>query len=301
MRCIHPSCWLLIGVTLVLTISSLADTCAAQVGTALAPLPNPNCAQFTILGPCLCGFPPTPSCLQVAYWEPGWLVETVKVPGDTAIAPIQQTLQVVGPPQHVLGGGGAGNSPGSGQTNLHFNEAHVMTFPRLLGGPCTGCQAGQTQSFNVHYLSEIDPLWRLAVGGASLLDLLGLGQLGVWAPLYPRIGFAIHGSEPVGSGIAATRALDIAANPFGDLTHPESRVTLTPTGGYSRCCQLASPVQTHCFNVGTNPALWETGTGSATGKYTWIFWRFQTCCIPPGDVWCGFLLGGYGANQCLTP
>jgi TraU protein len=295
----HLPPWLSSWAALTLIIVSLARPGEAQEG--IAALPNPNCAQFTILGPCSCGFPPTPTCLQVAYWEPGWLVETVKIPGDTAIAPIQQALGTFGPPLHVLGGGGAGNSPGSGQTNLHFNEAHVMTFPRFLGGPCTGCQAGQTQVFNVHYLSEIDPLWRLAVGAPSILDLFGLGQLGVWAPLYPRIGFAIHGSEPVGSGIAAARALDIAANPFGVPTNPENRVIITPTLGYSRCCQLASPVQTPCFNVGTNPALWETGTVSATGKYIWIFWRFQTCCVPPSEVWCGALLGDYGANLCITP
>jgi hypothetical protein len=257
---------------------------------------NRQCATFAILGPCLCNqFTP---CVIVSYWEPAWMVETVKISGSTSLTSVVPGLQaVLGSVGSAfpLGGGGAGVSPGTGQTNLHFNEAHVMTFP--LSGPCTGCQG----SFTVHYVSEIDPLWRLAVGVGSLLDLFGLGQLGVWAPLYPRIGFSITGSQPVGSGIAAARALDIAFNPAGNPTNPEQRTVLQPTTGTSRCCQLALPTQTDCFPVGTNPATWETSTGSADGTYLWLFWRQQTCCIEPSQLACGaWLIGGAGANRCIT-
>jgi hypothetical protein len=283
----------LVGVCLAL--GCLAPPVQAQDLTRLLPFVNRNCSNFAVVGPCLCNqFTP---CVVVSYWEPAWMVETVKIPGSTSLAStlplLPQVLGIVGS-AFPLGGGGAGNAPGSGQTNLHFNEAHVMTFP--LSGPCTGCQG----SFAVHYVSEIDPLWRLAVGGGALLDLFGLGRLGVWAPLYPRIGFSITGSEPVGSGIAAARALDIASSPTGNPTSPEQRVVLQPTTGTSRCCQLALPTQTDCFRVGANPATWETGTGSADGTYLWLFWRRQTCCIEPSQLACGFLLlGGAGANRCI--
>jgi hypothetical protein len=283
----------LLGLCLVL--GSVTPSVQAQDILRLLTLVNRNCSNFTIVGPCFCNqFTP---CVRVSYWEPAWMVETVKIPGSTSLAStvplLDQVLQLVGS-AFPLGGGGAGNVPGSGQTNLHFNEAHVATFP--LSGPCTGCQG----SFAVHYVSEIDPLWRLAVGGGTLLDLFGLGRLGVWAPLYPRIGFSITGSAPVGSGIAAARALDIAFNPTGSPTSPEQRVVLQPTTGTSRCCQLALPTQTDCFRVGANPATWETGTGSPDGTYLWLFWRRQTCCIDPAQLACGFLLlGGAGANRCL--
>lgn len=263
----------------------------------LAVLPNLACVTWRIVGACACN--PTTPCVQVEYWEPGWLVETVKIPGTSALdltAPLVQAVaDALGVPD--FGGGGAGNATGTGHTNLQYNEAHVFTFPQLLGGPCSGCAPNAT--LTLHYASEIDPLWKLATGLPGLLDLVGLGQLGVWAPLYPRGGKAIHGSEPVGSGIAAARALDIAFNPTGSPTSPEARVVLQRTDGTSRCCQLASPRQTPCFPVGTHPARWETRTVSPRGTYLWIFWRKRTCCVNPNQATCGItLLGGYGANQC---
>ena len=274
--------------------ASLALPVRAQDVTRLLSMVNRKCTNFAILGPCFCN-QYTP-CVIVSYWEPAWMAETVKIPGSTSLGSVVPVLtEVLGAVGSAfpLGGGGAGVSPGTGQTNLHFNEAHVMTFP--FSGPCTGCRG----SFAVHYVSEIDTLWRLAVGAGSLLDLFGLGQLGVWAPLYPRIGFSITGSQPVGSGIAAARAMNIAFNPTGNPTNPEQRVVLQQTTGTSRCCQLALPTQTDCFPVGTNPATWETGTGSEDGTYLWLFWRKHTCCIEPSQLACGaWLMGGAGANRC---
>jgi hypothetical protein len=290
--CVRGGGQVLLGLAVVLV--RLASPVQAQDVLRLLAMVNRNCTNFAILGPCFCNqFTP---CVLVSYWEPAWLAETVKIPGSTSLGSVvpvlTELLGVVGS-AFPLGGGGAGVSPGTGQTNLHFNEAHVMTFP--LSGPCTGCQG----SFAVHYVSEIDPLWRLAVGGGSLLDLFGLGRLGVWAPLYPRIGFSITGSQPVSSGIAAARALDIAAHPTGNPTSPEQRIVLQPTTGTSRCCQLVLPTQTDCFPVGANPATWEIGTGSADGTYLWLFWRRQSCCIDPARLACGaWLFGGTGANRC---
>jgi hypothetical protein len=292
--CSRP--WLPRGILvgLCLALARLASHGHAQDITRLLTLMNRDCSNFVIAGPCVCN-QYTP-CVMVSYWEPAWMVETVKISGSTSLASVvpllDQVLGAVGS-AFPLGGGGAGVSPGTGQTNLHFNEAHVMTFP--LSGPCTGCRG----SFAVHYVSEIDALWRLAVGGTSLTDLFGRGRLGVWAPLYPRIGFSITGSQPVGAGIAAARALDIAFNPTGSSTSPEQRVVLQRTTGTSRCCQLALPTQTDCFPVGTNPATWETDTVSADGTYLWLFWRRQTCCIEPSRLACGaWLFGGEGANRC---
>jgi hypothetical protein len=239
--------------------------------------------------------------VQVEYWEPGWMVETVKQPGTTVLdlaAPLLQTaFSALGVPP--FGGGGAGNATGTGHTNLQYNEVHVMPFPQLLGGPCTGCAPGQP-AFTLNYASEADPAWRTAVATPSPLSLLQ--QIGVWAPLYPRGGKAIHSSEPVGSGIAAMRAMDIAFQPVGTPPNVDTHVVLNPTGSTSTCCQLASPRQTPCFPVGTPPVLWEHGTVSPRGTYLWIFWRKRSCCVNPNQATCGItLVGGYGANGCLLP
>src|SRR5713101_6889510 len=152
----------------------------------------------------------------------------------------------------------------------------------------------------LHYASETDPTWRTAVATPSPLSLVQ--QLGVWAPLYPRGGKAIHSSEPVGSGIAAARGMDIAFQPIGTPPNVDTHVILSPSGGTSTCCQLASPKQTACFPVGTPPMLWEQGAVSSRGVYTWIFWRKKTCCVPANQSTCGITLaGGYGGNACLIP
>ena len=76
--------------------------------TDLTTLYNPNCVQWAIVGPCFCNLY-TP-CVLVTYWEPGWLVETVKQPGTTTLAPMESLMTAawgaLGLPP--LGGGGAG-------------------------------------------------------------------------------------------------------------------------------------------------------------------------------------------------
>src|SRR5262245_41162431 len=262
----------------------------------LRELLTTNCVNFAVLGPCMCN-PYTP-CLLVTYWEPGWLVETVKQPGTTSLGRIAPGMTTVWRTVGLVfpnGGGGAGASPGRGQRNLQYNEAHVLPFPQLIGGPCTSCRP-QGGPLAINYLSEIDSLWRLATGLPPLQvpGVVGF-LLGSWGSLYPRGGFGITGSEPVGSGLAAARAMDIASNPLGNPTQPEARVVLQPADGRSQCCQLALPRQTGCFPVGMNPALWETGTVSADGTYLWIFWRRRTCCVEPGRIACGLALLGGGA------
>ena len=297
--CVLTLSMLLCHATMVHGVTAVGASAAGGGTPSWTSLVNLQCVSWHITGPCMCN-PITP-CMQVAYWEPGWLVETVKRPGTTTLPGLGDLLTVALDAAGVppLGGGGAGNATGSGHTNLQYNEVHVSTFPQLLGGPCTGC-APSTAPFTLHYASETDPVWRTAVATPSPLSVLQ--QIGVWAPLYPRGGKAIHSSEPVGSGIAAVRGMDIAHQPVGTPPHTDAHVVLQPTESTSRCCQLASPRQTPCFPAGTPPLLWEHGTVSARGTYIWLFWRKRTCCVLPAQASCGItLVGTHGANGCLLP
>jgi TraU protein len=267
----------------------------------LVRLPNPGCVDWKIAGACLCGFPPHP-CVSVEYWEPGWIVETVKRPGTTTLTVAKPLLDVVfGAGPALVGAGGAANAGNGGHTNLHFNEAHVLTFPQILGGPCTSC-APTTIPLAVHYVSEIDPLWRTAVAVPAPLSILE--QIGVWAPLYPRGGKAIHGSEIVASGIAAVRAMNIAFNPVGTPPNVEVRVIQQPVTTLATCCQLSWPTPSPCFPPGVPPFLFETGKLNIRGEYIWTFWRKRVCCVEAAQATCGITLPGvgqHGQNTCVIP
>lgn len=269
-------------------------------GSGEAPNPfelvNLRCVQWRILGPCMCN-PYTP-CTTVEYWEPAYLIETVKKPGDTVLLPFFSGLLNL-LPTSAWGGGGAGNTTGAGHTNIHYNEVHVFKFPQILGGPCRSGNSDTT----LYFASEIDPLWKTATGLASFgpETPLNLRDIGVWAKLYPRGGKVITGSEPVGSGVGAIRGMDIAANPVGMAIPPDAHVVLNKAPSNPRCCQMGFPKQTGCFPAGTNPARWEQGTGSRTGRYIWILWEKRTCCTQ--QVTSGItIIGGYGASTCdLAP
>jgi TraU protein len=264
----------------------------------LPALPNLNCVSWKVTGVCPCL--PSVGCLQVEYYEPRWLIETLKRPGETAITEFQALLDTalkVG--TLPLGAGGAGNTGSAGHTNLHVSEAHVWSYPQVLGSPCTAC--APTPQLALHYSSELDAAtWRTAIAVPSPLGLLT--QVGVWGRLYPRSGRCIHGSEPVCSGLMSARAMDIAFQPIGTPPNGDVHVVLKPTGGWSRCFQLAYPRQTPCFPAGFPPAAWETFTLSPRGTYLWVVWVHRTCCVNPSNTTCGLtLVGGQGENFCLLP
>jgi hypothetical protein len=284
---------------------AIGGTAAVLLAVQSTPPPLPAlvnlaCVHWAVTGPCFCS--PFNPCLRVEYFEPGWLVEIVKTPGDTLIPVLGNVLQAalaaVGAP--AAGGGGAGNASGSGHTNLHFEEAHVYSFPQLLGGPCTGC--GPSSGLGLHYASEMDPLWRTAVAVPSPLDLLT--QVGVWGRLYPRSGKVIHSSEPVASALAVVRAMDIAHQPIGTPPNVDAHVVTQLVEERAACVQMAWPKMTHCFQAGTPPPLWETRALSLSGKYAFLIWRKRTCCVDPSRTTCGITtpgIGTYGANICPIP
>jgi len=274
----------------------------APSSPTLTSLINMGCVSWKVTGVCLCN--PTTPCLTVSYFEPAYAIEVVKVPGDTVVPVLGDVLQAVlgslGVP--AIGGGGSGNATGSGHTNLAFSEVHVYALPNLFGGPCTACLPSGTLSMN--YASELDAVgWRVDVSVPTPFELLL--QVGTWGRLYPRSGKVIHGSPPVAGALAVVRALDIIRQPLGTPPNIDTHSILAPgDAGIPACLQMGYPRQLPCFPAGTPNVLWEAGTGSLNGKYTWIAWKKRTCCVNPSNTTCGITspgIGGEGANWCLLP
>jgi hypothetical protein len=235
-------------------------------------------------GMCVCGFPPRP-CLKVTYWEPRLAIWT----GATAAGK-----------QH-------------GEIALQYDDALAYPFPvgalmELAGFDfvCTpeDLRSMTTFSATAAYSSYLDEAaWRqggiesllagifapltpavlaLCAGNSALagVDIPGLGNIcmGVWGPLFPRTGWLVHPSEPVGSAAAAYRAAHI-------LSHPEllwGRVAI-PALDFSASTSdkqnLVVPRTTPCIRPGAVPLAWESGTQATSGHYVWVYWVKRTCCV----------------------
>jgi hypothetical protein len=274
----------------------------APSSPTLTSLLNMGCVSWKVEGPCFCN--PTTPCLTVSYWEPRYVVETVKSPGDTVVPLLGDVLRAVLSPTGapVLGGGGSANASGSGHTNLSYNETHIYSLPNLFGGPCTAC--APSGGFGLNYASELDaPGWRIDVSVPTPYELLL--QVGTWGRLYPRSGKVIHGSPPVASALTAVRALDIMRQPIGVPPNVDAHVvTQIGDAGTPACMQMGYPRQLPCFPAGTPNALWEAGTGSLTGKFGWVIWVKRVCCVNPAMSTCGIAtpgVGKTGQNVCLLP
>ena len=190
------------------------ETACASLGTAAAQgtgglaidvtnIFGDGCFEVRIVGACPCPEPPY-VCAEIEYWEPRLLIVTEQVQADKA----------------------------HGQLGQQFGEVTAYPFPvgALMEGLgfdflCTpdDLRGQTTLSAAASYASRLDEgPWRtggletvlaeatapgataLSVGCAvdSLVSVPYLGGLcmGVWGPLFPRAGWLIHGSQPVGSG-----------------------------------------------------------------------------------------------------
>ncbi len=47
---------------------------------------------------------------------------------------------------------------------------------------------------------------------------------------------------------------------------------------------LGYPTLSHCMKPGFPVATWETGAGSPTGHYYWVWWRLTSCCLDMYEV-----------------
>ena len=268
---------------------------------------NLDCIDFRVIGVCVKP-PPYYVGIVIMYWEPALLIETVKKPGDTIIGslvPVVSSLTqkaessllsaVTGLVVPISGGSSSSKITG---TTLQFNETHVYEFPfrdQIMSSIDTQCPDKLPAGSFIKYLSELDALeWRIglieamhpksiasaasgltcAATGAFLDDLC----MGFWGATYPRRGFFTHQSEVVASAAAAVRAVSISGL-LGSTAH----VVLEQIGFFpsfeSDKLELIYPKSSGCIKIGQNPATWESGKLSSSGKYLWVYWRRRICCI----------------------
>lgn len=269
-------------------------------------LVNWNCIDLKVIGVCV--KPPGIVGLVIMYWEPALLIETVKRPGDTVIGSLAAvvsslTQEAVSSSLSTVTGLAIPVSSGSNSskvtgTNLQFNEAHVYEFPfrdEIMSFVDMECPDKLPSGSFIKYLSELDSLeWRIglieamhpksiasaasglmcAATGAFLDDLC----MGFWGATYPRRGFFTHQSEVVGSAAAAVRAVSISGL-LGSTAHVVlEQIGFLPSFESDKL-ELIYPNPSGCIKIGQNPATWESGKLSSSGKYLWVYWRRRICCV----------------------
>ena len=268
---------------------------------------NLDCIDFRVIGVCVKP-PPYYVGIVIMYWEPALLIETVKKPGDTVIGslvPVISSLtqeassnfasSVAGLSIPISSGSNSSKITGA---NLQFNEAHVYEFPfrdEIMSFIDKECPDKLPSGSFIKYLSELDSLeWRIglieamhpksiasaAIGftcaatGAFLDDLC----MGSWGATYPRRGFFTHQSEVVASAAAVVRAVSISGL-LGSTAHVVLEQIGFLTSFESDKLELIYPVSSGCIKIGQNPATWESGKVSTSGKYLWVYWRRRICCV----------------------
>jgi hypothetical protein len=295
---------------LLFLIFSLNAWAMEDVGVKKSILELASSADFKCFDLKFLGFCPKPNRqppigLKVRYWQPEVFMETVKMPGGYVIqeygavlhslaqnvAKIEMELATGIKPLTVTSGSSSSSLTGS---NMQFNEVHLYDFPLSSILDTALCSEVTNKTLGVRYLSEIDSKsWRTGdieknlpqslaapiIGSrCSVLPLGAEGQcMKTWGPLYPREGFVITPSEPVGSVIDAMRSISIASNSV-PIHIVESKLNFSPNLSIDKV-QMVYPSKTSCFSIGQNPYLWEQGKRSKEGNYVWIFWHQRQCCV----------------------
>ena len=271
----------------------------------LSSMADTQCIQLKFLGACPKPTREPPIGFKVRYWQPEVFMETVKMPGEYVIAEYGVALQSLAKntsqfeletatgikPLTVTSGGSFNSLSTSG---LQFNEAHIYDFPFSSLFDEILCSEPPNQTLGIHYLSELDSIpWRRGDIEKQLPQSLIAGRIGAqchhlplgaqgqcmntWGPLYPRIGFVITPSQPVGSVIDGIRAVSIAGDSLPSHV-VESRLDFQPNISQDKV-QMVYPAKTKCFPIGQNPSQWERDKQSKDGHYVWIYWHLRECCV----------------------
>jgi hypothetical protein len=298
---------LLLLLFIVISSNSLAQENASVKKSILelSAMADFQCLNLEVIGICVKPDPKLPIGVKIRYFQPEVFMETVKMPGDYVIMEYGATLKslaktvvktelelVSGEKPLVITSGNSSNSLSG--SNLQFNEVHLYDYPFITVLDAALCSDTPNNTLGIRYLTEMDAIaWRkgdiekklpqslLASRIGSQCHQLPLGAAGQcmknWGPLYPRQGFNVSASQPVGSILDAMRSISIAGDSL-PLHVVESKLGFQPNLPKDKV-QMLYPTRTACFPIGKDPAEWEDNKQSKDGHYVWIYWHQRQCCV----------------------
>ncbi len=224
------------------------------------------------------GLPVPYPCADLSFWQPKWVVETRAGYAN-------------------LGG-----------RHFHFHDARVepVTQGFAFNDPCRSCAVPTLNAIVTHfYDSRDDGDWHAAQSTSAMPAAIDVMRVGWWGRAYPRVGYVTHPSPLSASGLAATRAFNIARYPFDlwpeagnlrDLRAPILPNALPPLVGPLPCMNLESPSRRGCHNAGVDlRGVFEQA--SADGAYRWVIWKRKRCTLPIPLQACAYALEGLRKNN----
>ena len=243
-----------------------------SIGSAV----NPGCINMQITYS-TCGIIPYP-CAHISFWEPKWIVTT------------------------------RAEKANQGGQHYHFHNAVVKPVNHLFNfnDPCGGCVVPTPAALvPAFYESVTDPAWRSAQSPVMPLHVQAM-KVGLWGGYYPRVGFVTHTSPLVASGLAATRAFDIARQPIdlwpaAGLVRPTIPLVPTAQTVVLPCmCPSVPPLPVPCFRAGMDGGMLLPAPAMPTGAYEWVIWKRKRCTLPLPLNWCAEALNALPkANLCF--
>ena len=243
---------------------------------------NPACISMRIVYD-ICwttSIPPVPyPCAHLRFWQPKWTVETR---ADYA----------------NLGAG----------RHFHFHDAKVkpVTQGFAFNDPCRSCIVPTLNAIVPYfYHSKEDPGWHREQSTSRMPLAIDAMRVGWWGRNYPRVGYVTHTSPVSSSGLAATRAFNIARSPFdlwpnpGNLRNLYAPLIPNAVGIALPCMNLEDPARCPCHRAGFDMRN-VFDRAAPDGRYKWVIWKPRRCTLPLPLQWCAEVLNGLPkANRCF--
>jgi len=271
----------------------------ASVPVCICPAPYP---QYYTVG------------ISMSYWEPARYVETVRDPW--CFPSLGESMGSGGSSSYdeIFGVGSTNASPEGFRANLTTTQAHFFLFPVFeimdILQDMVNCE--ETGSFDIEFISEIDPLWNddiysFVIDPEGLLFANMAAQMSCIADavssavgysvdplfwcvasggsLYPITGHVNDNDALQAHNVAAARVQFRVLRDFEDCDVGLWYCGCVPTPIWVKHdyrVQLAMPVRDYtCRPYGQTDILWASGknpVGYSQENFVWIIFRRHICC-----------------------
>jgi TraU protein. len=262
---------------------------------------------------CTCPAPPPVFVrpgVGIGYWDPSRVSEVVRKP---FCSPTLGGVTLAG-----FGAPGGTNSDSETETQMNaFYQVHWFTMPLLswIGAAFTSATCASTGSFDLVYMTELDPMWNddeltylinpeavlftsLPAQGACIADSIaaatgfGLNSLfwcsGSQGSVYPIDGTIAHHIGGVDSSMLEThRMVFKLARELVELNTSTTSamcsaqpMPILRKNQYKLTMLYPKPQTDHAVPFGRESATWDAGREYPyKGEdFTWLVWKKRLCC-----------------------